>query len=55
MNLIQTNNWNVGEYFMVLRVAICGSAFTPPIVEILPALGLNKTLRKLDIALDKLK
>lgn len=55
MNLIEKNNWNVGEYFMVLRVAICGSAFTPPIVEILPALGLEKTLHKLDLALDKLK
>ena len=55
MNLIQANNWNVGEYFMVLRVAICGSAFTPPIVDILPALGFDKTLHKLDVALDKLK
>ncbi|MCW1948936.1 MAG: glutamate--tRNA ligase [Candidatus Shapirobacteria bacterium] len=53
-NLIGENNWNVGEFFMVFRVAICGSAFTPPVVDCLPALGKESTLRKLDIALNKL-
>jgi glutamyl-tRNA synthetase len=52
--LIQTNGWNVGEYFMVLRVAICGVAFTPPIVECLPSLGQESAIRKLDIALSLL-
>ena len=52
--LIKSNNWNVGEFFMVFRVAICGSVFTPPVVECLPALGLEKTLEKLDIAINKL-
>lgn len=54
LELIKTNNWNTGEFFMVFRVAICGSAFTPPIVECLPALGKEKTLHKLEIALEKL-
>jgi len=54
LELIKTNNWNTGEFFMVFRVAICGSAFTPPIVECLPALGKEKTLHKLEIALQKL-
>ncbi len=53
-NLINANNWNVGEFFMVFRVAICGSAFTPPVVDCLPALGQESTIRKLDIALAKL-
>jgi glutamyl-tRNA synthetase len=53
-NLIKDNNWNTGEYFMVFRVAICGSKFTPPVVDCLPALGQEKTLAKLDIALNKL-
>ena len=53
--LISQNSWNVGEYFMVFRVAICGSSFTPPVVECLPALGRENTLRKLDIALGLLK
>lgn len=55
LDLISTNSWNIGEYFMVLRVAICGSAFTPPVVECLPALGKQGTLRKIDLALNKLK
>ena len=54
MDLIKENNWNVGEFFMVFRVAICGTIFTPPVVECLPALGLEKTLEKIDIALSKL-
>jgi len=53
-NLIQENNWNIGEFFMVFRVAICGSAFTPPVIECLPALGQEKTLHKLDLAISKL-
>ncbi len=55
LNLVKENNWNTGEYFMVLRVAICGVAFTPPVVECLPALGQDNTIRKIDIALDLLK
>jgi len=54
LDLISTNNWNTGEFFMVFRVAICGSTFTPPVVECLPALGKEGTLRKIDIALKKL-
>ena len=54
MELIKNNNWNTGEFFMVFRVAICGTVFTPPVVECLPALGQEKTLKKLDIAILKL-
>jgi glutamyl-tRNA synthetase len=54
LNLIKENNWNTGEFFMVFRVAICGTVFTPPIVECLPALGKEKTLQKLDLAISKL-
>ena len=54
MNIISSNNWNTGEFFMVFRVAICGSAFTPPVVECLPALGQEKTIEKLKIAINKL-
>ena len=55
LGLIKENNWNTGEYFMVFRVAICGTAFTPPVVDCLPALGQEATLRKLNIALNLLK
>ncbi|MDD4410648.1 MAG: glutamate--tRNA ligase [Candidatus Shapirobacteria bacterium] len=53
-DLIKDNNWNIGEFFMVFRVAICGTVFTPPVIECLPALGLEKTLSKIDIAISKL-
>lgn len=55
LNLISINNWNTGEFFMIFRVAICGSTFTPPVVDCLPALGKEGTLRKLNLALEKLK
>lgn len=55
MDLIKSNNWNTGQFFMVFRVAICGVSFTPPIVECLPILGKEKTINKINIALDKLK
>lgn len=54
MELIKINNWNIGQFFMVFRVAICGSAFTIPVVESLPVLGKENTLRKIDIAISKL-
>ena len=54
LSLIKQNNWNIGEYFMVLRVAICASQFTPPVVEMLPILGRESVVKKLDIALSKL-
>lgn len=55
LKLVEDNSWNKGEYFMVLRVAICGSDFTPPVVDCLPALGKDNALRKIDIALSLLK
>lgn len=54
LELIKNNNWNTGEFFMVFRVAICGSVFTPPVIECLPALGKNNALRKIDLAITKL-
>ena len=54
LELIKNNNWNIGEFFMVFRVAICGTVFTPPVVECLPALGQEKTLEKIHIAILKL-
>lgn len=55
MDLIKSNSWNIGQFFMILRVAICGVAHTPPLVECLPILGRENTLRKIDLALAKLK
>jgi glutamyl-tRNA synthetase len=54
MSLIEKENWKIGEFFMVLRVAICGSAITPPVVECLPILGKEEVLKRLDKALGKI-
>lgn len=55
MEMIKENNWNTGQFFMVFRVAVCGTQYTPPVVDCLPILGQDKTINKLDLALKKLK
>jgi len=54
MELIKSNNWKVGDFFMVFRIAITGSKQTPPIVDCLPILGVDNTLQKLTLAISKL-
>lgn len=54
LELVKANNWNTGQFFMVFRVAICGTQYTPPVVDCLPILGKDATLRKLSLALSKL-
>ncbi len=55
LKLVADNKWNTGQYFMVFRVAICGSSVTLPVVESLPILGKSLTLEHLDIAIGKLR
>jgi len=55
LDWVKENNWNVGQYFMIFRVAICGMLQTPPVVECLPILGKEKTIHKIDLAISKLK
>jgi len=54
MDLVKRNSWNVGAFFMVLRVAICGKKITPPIVESLPLLEKKEILQRLDLAIGKI-
>lgn len=39
--------FNVGDFFMDLRIAICGSRFTPPINESIEILGKEESLKRL--------
>ncbi|MGI5841347.1 MAG: glutamate--tRNA ligase [Patescibacteria group bacterium] len=55
MKLIGDNNWNTGQFFMVFRVAVCGSPITLPVVECLPILGRDKTIAHIDLAIKKLQ
>jgi len=54
LELIKKNNWNTGQYFMVFRVALSGQKITPPIVECLPILGRDKTIKRLERAVNTL-
>lgn len=48
---IKSQGWKVGDFFMSLRIAICGSRFTPPLTESLIILGQNETLSRLKSAI----
>jgi glutamyl-tRNA synthetase len=43
-------NLKVGDYFMVLRLAVTGSSATPPLWEIMKVLGSSETLARLGAA-----
>jgi len=55
MTLIKDNSWNTGNFFMVLRVAVCAKKVTPPILPALKLIGQEETLRRLNMAVQKLK
>jgi len=45
--LIKGNNWKIGDFYMSLRIAICGCKITPPINETIEILGKKETLSRL--------
>lgn len=55
LDLIEKNQWNTGQFFMIFRVAICGDTRTLPVVDCLPILGQTITLEKIDLAISKLR
>ena len=48
--LADERGWKAGDLFMVLRVAATGQTATPPLFDILVALGRDRTLGRLDAA-----
>lgn len=54
IKLIKKEGWKAGEFFMVLRVAICAKSITPPILESLPLVGKKETLSRIEVAMKKL-
>ena len=48
LSLIKEKNYKTGDFFMSLRVAICGKKITPPIVESMIILGKETCLRKIN-------
>ncbi len=47
VNSANTKNWNRGEYFMSLRLAIAGSKITPPLTESMLIIGREETLARI--------
>jgi glutamyl-tRNA synthetase len=52
--MIDARGWKRGDFFMSLRIAVCGTRFTPPLTDTMLILGQNDTLSRLDIALSVL-
>jgi len=47
LKLIEDKGFAMGDFFMDLRVAVCGSKVTPPINESILILGKNETIERL--------
>lgn len=50
--LAEARGWKVGDLFMAIRVAVTGRTATPPLFDTLVALGRDRTLARLDRAID---
>ncbi len=51
---IKAEGWKTGDFFMVLRVAVCSKRITPPILPALKLIGKEETLRRIDLAVERL-
>ncbi|MEI7742914.1 MAG: glutamate--tRNA ligase, partial [Chloroflexota bacterium] len=52
--LVEARGWKAGDLFMAIRMAVTGQAATPPLFDILVALGRERTLARLDAAIARL-
>lgn len=52
--LVEQRGWKAGDLFMALRVAATGRTATPPLFDTLVALGRERTLARLDAAVERL-
>ncbi|MDO8483731.1 MAG: glutamate--tRNA ligase [Candidatus Limnocylindrales bacterium] len=52
--LAEARGWKAGDLFMAIRVAVTGRTATPPLFDTLVALGRERTLQRLDRALEVL-
>jgi glutamyl-tRNA synthetase len=52
--LVEDRGWKAGDLFMAIRVAITGRTATPPLFDVMVALGYERTLARLDRASERL-
>ena len=50
--LAESRGWKAGDLFMAIRVAVTGRTATPPLFDTLVALGRERTLARLDAAIE---
>ncbi|HEX7591837.1 MAG TPA: glutamate--tRNA ligase [Candidatus Limnocylindrales bacterium] len=53
-SLTEDRGWKAGDLFMAIRVAVTGRTATPPLFDTMVALGYERTLARLDRAIEKL-
>jgi glutamyl-tRNA synthetase len=53
--LVEEGGWKVGDLFMAIRVAITGRTVSPPLFDTMVALGYERTLARLDRAIETLE
>jgi glutamyl-tRNA synthetase len=53
-NLAEERGWKVGDLFMAIRVAVTGRTATPPLFDVLVALGYERSLQRIDAAREAL-
>jgi nondiscriminating glutamyl-tRNA synthetase len=53
--LAEERGWKVGDLFTAIRVAVTGRTATPPLFDVLVALGYERTLGRLDAAREALE
>ena len=52
--LVEQRGWKAGDLFMAIRVATTGQTATPPLFDTLVALGRDRTLQRIDDAINSL-
>jgi glutamyl-tRNA synthetase len=52
--LVEAHGWKAGDLFMAIRVATTGRTATPPLFDTLVALGRERSLARIDAAIDVL-
>ena len=52
--LVEERGWKAGDLFMAIRLAVTGRRETPPLFDTLVALGRERTLARIDAAIESL-
>ena len=53
--VVEEHGWKAGDLFMAIRVAVTGRTATPPLFDTLVALGRDRSLARLDHAIELLE